>query len=152
MFWSMRLIIVIISLLAAVGHSEVYKWVDENGVVHYGDRRPGQAAETVEIEVAPPVDSAQAIERNKQVNDALKAVTSSREDREGLDREQDKAIADRQAYQLKCQQVREYRDKLRSGGFLYWKDDEYKNALSDEEIAVEVAKLDQQLQENCMAY
>jgi len=147
----MRLMFFIMLALLATGwgHAEIYKWVDENGVVHYGDQRPEQAAETVDIEATPPVNSPQAIERNKQINDALKIVTETREEREESDRERDEVIADRQAHQLKCQQVRAYRDRLEQGGFLYRKDDENRNALSDEEIAADVAKLNQQLKENC---
>ena len=104
---------IMLALLATgLGHAEIYKWVDENGVVHYGDQRPNQAAETVDIEAAPPVNSPQAIERNKQINDALKIVTETREEREESDQERHEAIANRQAHQLKCQQVRTYRDRL----------------------------------------
>jgi hypothetical protein len=150
----MRLMFFIMLALLApgLGHAEIYKWVDENGDVHYGDRRPDQAAEAVDIEAAPPVNSPQAIERNKQIDNALKIVTETRAEREESDRERDEAIADRQTHQLKCQQVRAYRDRLEQGGFLYRKDDENRNALSDDEIAVEVAKLNQQLKKNCSAF
>jgi hypothetical protein len=149
----MRLMFFIMLALLATGsgHAEIYKWVDENGDVHYSDQRPDQAAEAVDIEAAPPVNSPQAIERNKQIDDALKIVTETREEREESDRERDEAIADRQAHQLKCQQVRTYRDRLEQGGFLYRKDDEYRNALSDEEIEAEIDKLNRQLKENCTA-
>ncbi len=88
-------------LATAPGHAEIYKWVDENGVVHYGDRRPDQAAETVDVEVAPPADSVQATDRNRQVNEALRILTDSRERRETSERERDEAIADRQRHQAR---------------------------------------------------
>ena len=144
---------IMLALLATgLGHAEIYKWVDENGDVHYSDQRPNQVADTVDVEAAPPVNSPQAVERNKQVNDALKIVTETREERDASDREQDEVIADSQAHQLKCQQVRTYRDRLEQGGFLYRKNDENRNALSDEEIAADVAKLNQQLKENCAVH
>ena len=150
----MRLMfIIMLALLATgLGHAEIYKWVDENGDVHYSDQRPNQAADTVDIEAAPPGNSPQAVERNKQVDDALKIVTETREEREESDQERDEAIAARQAHQLKCQQVRTYRNRLAQGGFHYRKNDENRNALSDEEIAAEVAKLNQQLKENCAVH
>lgn len=49
----MRLIVVIaiVTFAAAASAAEVYRWVDENGKVHYGDRpRPGAER----MEVAPP--------------------------------------------------------------------------------------------------
>ena len=36
-------------LLAATASAEVYKWVDESGVVQYGDRPPASGAETVDL-------------------------------------------------------------------------------------------------------
>lgn len=57
----MRLIAaaVIALLCTAVQAVEVYKWVDQDGVVHYGDRpRPG--AESLELREPPPSDTALA--------------------------------------------------------------------------------------------
>lgn len=57
----MRLIAaaVIALLSTAVQAVEVYKWVDKDGVVHYGDRpRPG--AEMLEVREPPPGDTALA--------------------------------------------------------------------------------------------
>ncbi len=38
--------VIIVTLLPAVVNSEIYRWVDENGKVHFGDRKP--AAREVE--------------------------------------------------------------------------------------------------------
>ena len=151
---AMRPIIVLACWLLATGLSvaEVYKWVDENGVVHYGDRRPDQAAETVDIKAAPPADSVQATDRNRQVDEALRIVTDSRERREASERERDEAIADRQRRQAQCQYLLEHRNKLEQGGFFYRKSDQNRNALSDEEIDAEIAELNHELQENCAAH
>jgi hypothetical protein len=138
-------------LASAPGYAEIYKWVDEDGVVHYGDRRPDQAAETVDIQAAPPEDSAQATDRNRQVNEALRIVTDSRERREASERERDEAIADRQRHQAQCGNLLEHRNKLEGGGFFYRKSDQDRNALSDEEIVAEIAKLNHKLLENCAA-
>jgi len=150
----MRLIIVLALWLMAIALSaaEVYKWVDDNGVVHYGDRRPDQAAETVDIKVAPPADSAPAIDPIQEVNEALRIVTDSRARREKSERERDQAIAKLQHHQEQCEKLLEYRTTLVRGGFLYHEDDPNRNALSDEEIAAQIAKLNQQLQENCTTH
>ncbi len=139
-------------LATGLAHAEIYKWVDENGVVHYGDRRPDQAAETVDIKAAPPSDSVQATDRNRQVNEALRIVTDSRERREASEREQHEAIGDRQRHQAQCQNLLEHRNKLEQGGFFYRKSDQNRNALSDDEIVAEIAKLNNELLENCAAH
>jgi len=44
----------VLSATQAVGKDEVYRWVDENGVVHFGDRPDGQAnSEVIEIKSDP---------------------------------------------------------------------------------------------------
>lgn len=56
-----RISILLISLFAVAGaFADVFRWVDENGVVHFSDR-PHEGAETVELEAAqtfsaPPVN------------------------------------------------------------------------------------------------
>ena len=139
-------------LATGLAHAEIYKWVDENGVVHYGDRRPDQAAETVDVEAAPPADSVQATDRNRQVNEALRILTDSRERRETSERERDEAVAQSQRHQAQCQNLLERRNKLEEGGFFYRKSDQNRNALSDEEILAEIAKLNHELLENCAAH
>lgn len=38
-----------------LAHAEIYKWVDEKGQTHYGERKPGAApASTVKIQPSPP--------------------------------------------------------------------------------------------------
>jgi len=52
---SMLILIVTLDLSAtnAVAKDEVYRWVDENGVVHFGDRPDGQSnAEPVDIQTS----------------------------------------------------------------------------------------------------
>jgi len=40
--------------LAGAGTAAIYKWVDEEGIVHYGDRpTPEQESEKIEIEQGP---------------------------------------------------------------------------------------------------
>lgn len=45
----------VITLAAMQAHArEVYKWVDENGKVHYGDAPTGKQTTTVKVPHAPP--------------------------------------------------------------------------------------------------
>ena len=67
-------------LFAALSHAgTVYKWVDERGKVHYGDRPPATAAPSeVEIEDRPapaPEDS----DRREKTRRLLDAIESERE-------------------------------------------------------------------------
>jgi glutaredoxin len=52
-------------LLLAMGAAqagEVYRWVDKNGNVHYGDVPVDEDAEKVKITAPPPADAASAVE------------------------------------------------------------------------------------------
>ena len=54
----------ILCFASAAATAEVYKWVDEQGKVHYGDRPParGTHADTLALPPAPPAD-AEVVER-----------------------------------------------------------------------------------------
>jgi hypothetical protein len=45
----------VLVLAAGMALAQAYRWVDENGVVHYSDR-PQAGAEEVELETAPAID------------------------------------------------------------------------------------------------
>lgn len=49
-FMTVLLTTLVFSATDAAAEDEIYRWVDENGVVHFGDRRGGQAdAEKIEV-------------------------------------------------------------------------------------------------------
>jgi hypothetical protein len=139
-------------LFSTSAAGEIYKWVDADGNVHFADRRPDQNAETVDVQsdTAPP-DHAAAARRNQEIDDALRIVTDSREHRESEAQAQADALAESKRNAQQCAQLAAYRDRVAAGGFLYRKNDEERKALSDEEIAAEVDKLDRDYAENCTA-
>lgn len=55
----MRLTLLCFSLLLALpaAASEVFRWVDENGVVHYSDRPTREGAERLNVRTARPVEA-----------------------------------------------------------------------------------------------
>jgi hypothetical protein len=58
----MRHFLLLLLLLAVtpLAAGELYKWVDEDGTVHFSDRKPADGAERVDLEplnVADPVDT-----------------------------------------------------------------------------------------------
>ena len=86
-----RLLLFLILLLSPFGglYAEVYKWVDDEGHVYYGDRPPPDA-EPREVEIAPGPDKEQvrhAKERAKQLREYLHAI-----DRERVGKEASKAL------------------------------------------------------------
>jgi hypothetical protein len=60
-------VVVVASFGLATAQAGIYKWVDDDGQVHYGERPVGQAAEKLRIKVpAPATPAASTAEDNKK--------------------------------------------------------------------------------------
>lgn len=94
---------------ALTGHAGVYKWVDENGKVHYGDR-PAAGGSSLEMNVdttssvSPPVNDQSREEKRERLLRAME------EDRLELQQEREKQQAKKESYRVKCNY---YRDMMR---------------------------------------
>ncbi len=69
-----RLILLLVALLASAGSAqEIYKWVDEDGVIHFSDQ-PREGAERVELQptnvARPPVRPVQRTDDTEQEQQA----------------------------------------------------------------------------------
>lgn len=116
------------------GNAEIYKWVDEQGQVHYGDK-PQAQAESISVEgqgepaKAPPDDSARR-ERQQRV---LKSMQMERERKQAL-REQERASA--QEAEQRCAEARQRLADISGAGFLYRRNAEGERVIfTDEERA-----------------
>ncbi len=95
----------------AMAGDDVYRWVDENGDVHYSDKSPEQIkAEIVEIQTAPdpanqPVANSAAVTSPQQPS----AAQQQREER-ALKRKE--SASKQQALEASCKQRREYVSQL----------------------------------------
>ena len=57
-------IILVVVVTCAHSQQEIYKWIDEDGNVHYGDTQPeGVESEQVHINTSPPSDGYVPIQR-----------------------------------------------------------------------------------------
>ena len=107
-------------LLLCVGcaSAEVYKWVDEHGRTHYGDRPVTDGASEVIIRT-PPQDPGQARRRYRAQQDLLESFHQERI----LEQEQTaKEAAERQHRQRNCARARKQQRLLQRFGKLYTED------------------------------
>ena len=122
----MRKTFTVISLMgilvfSAFAQSAVYRWVDEKGKVHFGDRPQSGAAEELDIPDPPPVRS----ERNQKRIDAerrekrQKLLDLYRDEREGKQRERTKKAAQESKRESKCVAARNKLKQFESYGYLY---------------------------------
>ena len=129
----------VLTLVATAATGEVYKWVDADGKVHYGDRKPasGSDSRVIELEPAPSKDANHA-ERSAQRRRLLDAFEAERAQREEAEAQ---AAAEKREHEERCARVR--RDLARferanivytqdeSGARIYMNDEKRRSASAD---------------------
>ena len=112
---------------------DVYKWVDANGKVHYGDRPAAAAAEKIDVRVKEPTTDADVATREEKTQRLLKQLEQERaEDAEARAR-----IAEEKAMRRdNCLKARDLLEKYRTATYLYDdKDGDDHHILTKEERA-----------------
>ncbi len=160
---SVVLLVGCISLaISAIATAEIYKWVDEDGVVHYSDNPPQDAeSETVQLRsTTPPAGSSEALKR--QLEQSEKASERRAEKRRAASAAKKSKKAARGAQDSRCfmarvrlavlqEQLPVYRDK--QGQFRVHRDgDPYsgkREYIDDATRASEVARAHQEIKSSC---
>lgn len=124
----------VLTLILAASHAgaEVYKWVDEDGKVHYGDRRPGPDADARRLELEPaPSRDADQYERSLRERRLLEAFEAERAER---DQAAAQAAAAEQERSEKCARVARDLAGYERAGIVFTRDESGARIyLSDEE-------------------
>jgi len=154
--WGRALAVAGILVLLGAHSSEnaaagIYKWVDEAGKVHYGDRPPaGGDSESVQIEREDPAVEAAAQERSSKQKRLLEVMEVERKEREArsAERVQKRDDAERRSQQCKAaaKQLRELRD---ANWIWLEKEDGGRRILTAEERASAEEKLEASIARNC---
>lgn len=116
---SARVILVIAALQVAFPASaEIYKWVDGQGRVHYGDRPEGESS-TQQIEVdeapsAPPSSDSMSREEKRR-----RLLETMQEDRDEKAERRAQKKAERERDHRNCIQYRDRKRQLESASRLY---------------------------------
>ncbi|MBB5211559.1 DUF4124 domain-containing protein [Microbulbifer hydrolyticus] len=140
-----RLVMMGIALLALnASAEELYRWVDKDGKVHFGDRPPVEAkAESLEGRLKP-VNSA-APTRKQDFPDRSRAGQIEREYAARKQSEQSKA---RQQRQIACARARKQLKILK--GPVYFVDAEgNESTISERQRQVEARKLEARVRQYC---
>jgi hypothetical protein len=127
---------VLLGCSAAAWGAGVYKWVDEDGQIHYGDRPQGEDVESVKTAPAPssvpPAATAEEDRLEKQRR-LLDAYEKERRDQQAA---AEKARAEEEQRQKNCAQARDRLRRFEQAGYLYDLDDNGERViLSDAERA-----------------
>ena len=126
---------------------EVYKWVDDNGKVVYGDKPATDNAEKIKIKNAPEKNQ-QDLERVKKQQKLLNIIQEERDEKISSKKEE-KEKKDQQ--KLKCAEIIEELQETKDASVLYEKTDNPDNPrfLSDEERKIEEEKYEKYIRKNC---
>lgn len=75
-------VLLISSFIPATQAAGVYKWVDEQGKVHYGDRPGGKNASKIAVPSSPPANDKSLSERNAKRDKLLQTMQEERKSNE----------------------------------------------------------------------
>ena len=108
-----------------------YRWVDENGQTHFGDRPPTHAtSEEVNLDPAPAESDAASRERHERMNDFLEQSERERTERNEAEARQEAMTAEREA---RCQTLRGRLKYLKSVSRIYKINDDGERVFVDDE-------------------
>lgn len=116
----------ILLLLGVAGTAlpaEVYKWVDEQGRVHYGDKPPEQGASSLQVDPGPgsdtpPPDEAERREKRRRL---LRAYEQERQIKQQREQQQNARETERKK---RCAWARDRLRRYTHAGALYDLDEE----------------------------
>lgn len=142
----------LLTLLCAgsLAAADVHRWVDEDGVVHYGDQPP-ETAQTEELHIIPPPsDSPAALQASARPQPQSGTAASGTEAAPG---DEDAALRDETAElirQRQCDVARRTRTQYQGAGYLFQTGaDGTQHRLTDEERAAALAAADQDVANFC---
>jgi len=133
--------------LVVPGIAQVYKWVDEKGVTHYGERPPpGKKAQEVEQRLANPGSAPgkaaqpgwkeQDLEFRRRRIETEQAETKQKQEQEALRRD--------------CNQARDQLAQMKAARGLYRLDEKGERVFqSDEQRNASIARLEKLISEHC---
>lgn len=131
----------------AVGAEGIYKWVDAQGQVHYGDRPGGAGAQKLNVTPdAVPADAADAARREQQ-NKLLRSFDEQRAYDAQQQAKRDAAAAQRAQ---NCRRARVDLENYSNAAYLYERDAQgHKRIFSDAERERALAQLRQKVERWC---
>jgi hypothetical protein len=129
--------------------ASVYKWTDENGITHFGDRQPvGASSETVNVRSGTSSGAASSRSSPQKRLGELQEQQQNEADRE---KETAVEVARRKQREANCENARSNLKVIESNARIRIEEDGEMRYLSPEEIAEQKEKLEEIAAKNCKA-
>ncbi len=148
----MRLIELVVTLAltlsAGIAAAEVYRWVDEDGKVHYGDRKPATGTGTRALALPPaPSRDADHAERALKQRRLLDAFDAERDERRQAETA---AAAAKHEREERCAKLERDLDRFNRANIVYSRDESGARIyMSDEEREATVARAREWRDKHC---
>jgi len=145
-------VLAVLALLAPAAAAQVFKWVDESGRTHYGEKPP-PGVKATEVGVPPPPSGAAAPPppswKDKELE--MKRQRIERDQREDQSRQREAAEKQKaEARKNDCENARSYLENLERGVRYYNRDAKGERVFMEEQeraAAIETAK--KRIRERC---
>lgn len=135
-----------LALMPGMIMAEIYRWVDDSGRMHFGDRPPATGAEQIKLPETTPSPAPDAVDAELRTR-VLKMLESERQRRTAQAAEEERQL---KARRDACEKTRNRLMRFRSVPHIYERQpDGQKRYLSDEERAVEESRMQAQLAKFC---
>ena len=145
----MKIIGILITIfLSNVCHAEIYKWTDEYGRVHYGEKPASETTEKIEIKSSTPSrDSGIDEDRKEKQRKLLEVLEGERQEKEQIKAEELKQKRD---IDRKCAELKDYHKTLKEVNLLYDLDEQgNRKFLSEKDHKKEIAEVEETMEKYC---
>lgn len=146
--FSGRFLVALLLLQSGILQAEIYKWIDSQGNVHFGDRPASEHAEKVDINTSVTDAQRQDAERiNREYQKLYEDFKQQDAAREAHEKQQ---LAKKQERQKKCRKISKYVKAANSDlAFVKYNEDGSRAYLTDDEIAAYRAEVNSTYNKLC---
>jgi len=148
-------LLIIIGFVSATLQAEVYKWVDDKGIVHYGDKQntEGRSVE-MQVDMSSPDENPENANKETATlsrdEKRRRLAGAMEEDRLEKKEAREKKKAERDQNKHRCNQLKDKKKRMQAAAGLYKLDkDGNRVILSDEQRNKNQKSLDKQIKKYC---
>ena len=141
------LLIIFFLFCISNANAAVYKWVDENGKVVYGDKPTSSDASKIKIKKAPVQDPI-VQQRNENQRKLLDIMEQERDEKNALKKE---AKEKKDEQKKTCADLRKELKAMKEASFLYKETDDPNNPIirTDKEREADEMRFEDYIKKNC---
>jgi hypothetical protein len=147
MFRTIQLLIILSICIGPSFAAGVYKWVDEEGNVHFGDRPQSEDAEQIKVPKSAPATQAPDAEERRQTQQRMLDIYQ--EDREKKKQAKAEEKRKRKAMEARCVIARDRLKSFKNAVLYDLEEDGKRSYYSEEKKQATIQQLEAQIKKYC---